>query len=94
MKRFFLLAMVALLESTAFAQKVIWEREGPVFGTDTGFPGRFDAGEDVNGDGVGDVVAGSPSFGVGSDQRSRPKTRRHKREERDGSACWAPMSSQ
>ncbi len=69
--RVFCLLFATAIASNALAQHVIWEQEGPVFGTDTGFPGRFDAGEDVNGDGVGDVVAGSPPFGVGSEFKGK-----------------------
>jgi hypothetical protein len=51
------------LGSTAVAQHVIWEVEGPLPSSSTSttlFPIRFHAGEDVNGDKVPDVVASAP----------------------------------
>jgi len=58
-------ALVALstLGARPLAQRVLWERAGPEPSPATDrtlFPGAFDAGEDVDGDGLGDVVVGAP----------------------------------
>jgi hypothetical protein len=58
-----IIVALAFLGSTTAAQHVIWEVEGPLPSSTTNstfFPGRFHAGEDVNGDGVPDVIAGAP----------------------------------
>src|SRR5262245_8384224 len=72
--RYVLYVTALLLGSLASSQHVIWEVEGPAPSSATsssGFPGWFDAGEDVDGDGIGDVVAGSPAFGIGSEFKGK-----------------------
>lgn len=69
------LLVTLLLCPFASAQHVIWEIVGPPgpssTGGDSGFPAWFDAGKDVDGDGIGDVVAGSPPFGTGSEFKGK-----------------------
>lgn len=56
-------AVGALLAASASGQSVLWEAVGPPFMPGipgNGFPFNFDAGKDVDGDGVPDAVAGAP----------------------------------